>query len=265
MQEMIKAIDGEVVMTPELVTAIDMMYINRVPKEWVYDATGVEISWIAPNLGAWFTGLLARYRQLKLWLEKDRPFSFWITGFQRPQAFLTAVKQEVARQMRSQQGQDAERWALNFVDYYTYVQKDEIKSADGSLDGKSLKPPSIGVFIHGLFMEGAQWNKQAGHLEDSEAKDLRTLYKDFPVMHVTAETREKDPNDRNQGKGKESLETLAKSHYFCPVYKYKARTDKYLIFRCFLKAEGPDSNKQSFTKPIINWKLKGVALLCSKD
>jgi dynein heavy chain len=115
MQEIIKAIDGEVVMTPELVTAIDAIYINRVPKEWVYDATGVEISWISPNLGAWMTGLHSRYKQLKLWLEKDRPFSFWITGFQRPQAFLTAVNQEVARQMRAQQGQDAERWALDFV------------------------------------------------------------------------------------------------------------------------------------------------------
>jgi len=115
-------------------------------------------------------------------------------------------------------------------------------------------------------MEGAQWNKSAGHLEDSEAKDLRTLYKDFPILNVYAESSKKDENERpNQGKNKESLEQLAKTHYFCPVYKYKARSDKYLIFRCYLKAEGSDSNKQSFTKPLINWKLKGVALMCSKD
>jgi dynein heavy chain, axonemal len=92
MQEMIKAIDGEVVMTPDLVVAIDMIYNNRVPRQWVYDATGVEISWISPALGSWMSGMQSRYRQLKMWLEKDRPPSFWLTGFQRPQAFLTAVR-----------------------------------------------------------------------------------------------------------------------------------------------------------------------------
>jgi len=85
-------------------------------------------------------------------------------------------------------------------------------------------------------------------------------------MHVTAETREKAADERAGNKtNKESFESLAKSHYYCPVYKYKARTDKYLIFRCYLKAEGSESNKQSFPKPLINWKLKGVALLCSKE
>jgi dynein heavy chain, axonemal len=268
MQEMIKAIDGEVVMTPDLVVAIESMYNNRVPKQWVYDATGVEIAWISPSLGAWINGLHSRYRQLRLWLEKDRPFSFWLTGFQRPQAFLTAVRQEVARQQRSKNNDaaHAERWALDNVDYYTIVQKEEIKSADGSLEGKSLKPPVEGVFIHGLFIEGAQWNKQ-GYLEESEAKDLKALFKDFPVMHVTAESTKKDENERQPqgGKGKESLEQLRKTHYNCPVYKYKTRTDKYLIFRCLLKPTADLDAKNFVIEPKINWKLKGVALMCNKE
>lgn len=53
MSDMVKAIDGEVVMTPDLVTAIQNMYDFRVPVPWMYDATGVEISWISPSLGAW--------------------------------------------------------------------------------------------------------------------------------------------------------------------------------------------------------------------
>lgn len=151
MQEMVKAIDGEVVMTPELVVAIEMIYNNRVPTPWVYDATGVEIAWLAPGLGQWMSGLHARYKRLKEWLEKDRPNSFWITGFQRPQGFLTAVKQEVTRQNSA----GGTKWALDEVEYWTTVRKDEIKAADGSLEGKQIKTESQGVMIHGLFMEGA--------------------------------------------------------------------------------------------------------------
>lgn len=202
MQEMVMAIDGQVVMTPQLVEAIDFMYNNRVPREWQYDPTGVEISWITPSLGSWMSGLYARYSKLKLWLEKDSPASFWLPGFQRPQAFLTAVKQTVARQRRAVvpagggAEDHAERWALDNVDYYTEVQKEEIKTADGSLDGKFNKQvkEGVGVFIHGLFMEGAQWNKQGNHLEESEAKDLKTLFKDFPVMWVLAETKMQESN-----------------------------------------------------------------------
>lgn len=84
MEETIKAIDGEVVMTPQIVVAIEQMYNQRVPHPWMYDATGVEISWVTPSLGSWMKGLMARYRQLKNWVDRDRPASFWLTGFIRP-------------------------------------------------------------------------------------------------------------------------------------------------------------------------------------
>ena len=57
MGDMVKAIDGEVVMTSNPVVAINNMYDFRVPAPWMYDATGVEISWISPSLGAWLSGL----------------------------------------------------------------------------------------------------------------------------------------------------------------------------------------------------------------
>jgi dynein heavy chain len=62
MSDMVKAIDGEVVMTSNLVVAINNMYDFRVPSPWMFDATGVEISWISPSLGAWLSGLQNRYR-----------------------------------------------------------------------------------------------------------------------------------------------------------------------------------------------------------
>jgi hypothetical protein len=53
-------------------------------------------------------------------------------------------------------------------------------------------------------MEGAQWNTKLGCLEESEGKDLKTLYKDFPVLHVTAETTKEKEDNRQQKGGKET-------------------------------------------------------------
>lgn len=53
MQNMVDAIDGTVIMTPELVDAINSVYDFRVPSPWLYDPTGVEISWLVPSLTAW--------------------------------------------------------------------------------------------------------------------------------------------------------------------------------------------------------------------
>lgn len=44
-------------MTPEIVDAIDSLFDARVPREWVYNAVGVEISWLIPALGSWFSDL----------------------------------------------------------------------------------------------------------------------------------------------------------------------------------------------------------------
>ncbi len=97
MHDMIDAIDGSIVMTPEIVEMITSLFDFRVPKNWMYDATGVEISWLLPNLGYWIKGLVNRQFQLQNWLKNERLPSYWLTGFFNPQGFLTAMKQEVTR------------------------------------------------------------------------------------------------------------------------------------------------------------------------
>lgn len=84
---------------------------------------------------------------------KERPVSFWLTGFFNPQGFLTAMKQEVTRIKKT--------WALDDVRYFTDVQKEIIPGEDGRIEGtRGLTAPAEGVFIHGLFLEGAGWSKQ---------------------------------------------------------------------------------------------------------
>merc|ERR1719207_306880 len=55
------AIDGTVVMTVQLLEDLNAIFDARVPRGWCFDASGAEISWLLPNMGGWFTGLLDRY------------------------------------------------------------------------------------------------------------------------------------------------------------------------------------------------------------
>jgi|TARA_B110001469_G_scaffold127089_1_gene146635 dynein heavy chain len=101
MISMMDAIDGNISMTPEIVDSINQVYDFRVPRKWQYDPTGAEISWLTVSLAGWIKGLLDRYHQLNGWISKERPPSFWLTGFFNPQGFLTSMKQEVTRQRKA--------------------------------------------------------------------------------------------------------------------------------------------------------------------
>lgn len=61
-----------------------------------------------------------------------------------------------------------------------------IHGDDGKIEQseiRGLKPVTQGVYIHGLFIEGAGWNKAENRIEDSQPKEL---YKQFPIIYITA-------------------------------------------------------------------------------
>ena len=263
MLDMVAAIDGTIIMTADLVNAINMVYDFRVPVKWQFQA-GAEISWLTPSLGGWIKGLIDRHYQLDNWLSKgSRPISFWLTGFYNPQGFLTAIMQEVTRQHSEQ------KWSLDAVEPKTEVQKEIIGGEDGRIE-KTFQVPSEGACVHGLFIEGAAWSKSEKKLEDSVTKDP---FQAFPVIHFTAQSTAPQTDQRAPGGRRGQEQHPERTHYSCPIYKYPKRNDKYLITRVWLR---PDSNKetnarerdhqaQSGMRPQINWKLKGVALLCTKE
>jgi len=76
------------------------------------------------------------------------------------------MKQEVTRQHKAQQ------WSLDEVEYQTDVMKEVIKGDDGKIEGCQLTQIAEGVLIHGLYLEGANWNKTDKRLEESLPKDL---------------------------------------------------------------------------------------------
>merc|ERR1712023_110832 len=130
MISMIDAIDGTVIMTPEIVDSINAVFDFRVPYKWQFDPTGAEISWMTPSLGGWIKGLGDRHHRLHGWVQKERPPSFWLTGFFNPQGFLTAMKQEVTRQKKQL------NWALDEVEYWTEPLREFVPGEDGRIENR---------------------------------------------------------------------------------------------------------------------------------
>ena len=227
MQNMVLAIDGQIIMSPELAECIKAMYDMRVPANFLYNPSGAEISWLNPVLSAWLASLQNRHYQLATWLAKDRPISYWLTGFFNPQGFLTSVRQEITRSHR------AENWALDAVEQRAEVAdpRNTIIADDARIEGKAIAEPSEGCWIHGLLLEGASWNKPQRYIEDTKGKDL---FYAFPNIKIFAEC----PSAEKQGPGAPRRNPAdEKSMYPCPVYKYPVRQDRYLVTKINLRAE----------------------------
>lgn len=168
--------------------------------------------------------------QLSKWLRDGRPPSFWITAFFNAQGFLTAVQQEVTR------AHSKDKWALDNMVVHT-----EMTELDSASQVRST--PKEGVYIHGLFLDGAAYSKKDDSLIESEPK---VLFASVPLMMTTAVTKSnKKQMADNYGPN---------GAYDCPVYKYPARTGRYYIF---------EVQMPSREKPPLHWTLRGVALLCS--
>ncbi|XP_011504753.1 PREDICTED: dynein heavy chain 5, axonemal [Ceratosolen solmsi marchali] len=206
------AIDGTIVMSQSLRESLDAMYDARLPEKWL------RISWESATLGFWFTELLERDTQFRTWCNYDRPNVFWMTGFFNPQGFLTAMRQEVTRAHKG--------WALDSVvlqNLITRYNKEDIK-----------EQPQEGVYVHGLFLEGASLDRKSGKLVESKPK---VLYEQMPVIYIYAinTTAGKDPK-----------------LYECPIYRKPQRTDQKYVGSIDFET---DHNPR-------HWTLRGVALLC---
>ena len=213
LENLILAIDGTIIMSDQLRDALDKMYDARVPTAWA------AISWLSGSLGFWFTELLLRFEQFHAWCFLGRPNSFWLTGFFNANGFITAMRQEITRGHKG--------WALDSV-----VQANEVTKIQTREDVSS--PPKEGVYVYGLFLDGAGWNKRENMLCEQQAK---VLYVGLPILHLFAV---------NTTGGRDVRQ------YECPIYRKPRRTDLEYVCMVDLKTKvEPD-----------HWTLRGVALLC---
>ncbi|XP_052892579.1 dynein axonemal heavy chain 8 [Anopheles moucheti] len=212
LDDLLLAIDGVIIMNEQLRDALDNIYDARVPTVWKRG------SWTSASLGFWFTELIERNTQFHSWCFRKRPNMFWMTGFFNPQGFLTAMRQEVARAHKG--------WALDMITLHNDVTQ--------MLTEECKVTPPEGVYVYGLYIDGAGWDKRFIRLQEATNK---VLYSPMPVIHVYAinSTAPKDPK-----------------LYECPVYKKANRTDLNYITPLWLQT----------AKPPEHWVLRGVALLC---
>ncbi|XP_035888861.1 dynein heavy chain 9, axonemal isoform X3 [Phyllostomus discolor] len=211
LRELHLGLKGELTMTGDMENLQNNLYLDTVPEPWAkraYPSTA--------GLAVWFLDLLSRIKELEAWTgDFTMPSTVWLTGFFNPQSFLTAIMQSMARK---------NEWPLDQMALQCDVTK---KNRE---DFRS--PPREGAYVHGLFMEGARWDAQAGVITEAKLKDLTPP---MPVMFIKALPAEKQD---------------CRSVYPCPMYKTCQRGPTYVWTFNLKTKENPSK-----------WVLAGVALL----
>jgi len=181
--DLVKAIEGTVVMSMELEKMFESFMNNKVPLNWEKAAYPC----LKP-LNSWYKDLIKRIEFIGDWLYNGPPRSFWVPAFFFPQGFNTATMQTYARETST---------AIDTLTFKTNVMpcfNDGISAA-----------PEIGVYVYGYYMQGARWDEKKKIVEDSH---IGVVIVEFPVIWLEPVLLEDLKRDK-------MLE--------CPLYKTSVR------------------------------------------
>uniref|UniRef100_A0A8C4TYN4 Dynein axonemal heavy chain 1 n=1 Tax=Falco tinnunculus TaxID=100819 RepID=A0A8C4TYN4_FALTI len=149
LKDLLKALQGLVVMSSQLELMASSLYNNTVPEMWNAKAYPS----LKP-LASWVNDLVQRIEFLQNWVSRGIPSVFWISGFFFPQAFLTGTLQNFARKSGV---------PIDTISFSFKVSELELTCH-----------PAQGCYIHGLFLEGARWDPAAFQLAESRPRELYT-------------------------------------------------------------------------------------------
>jgi dynein heavy chain len=221
-----RAIKGEVVMSATLEAMYTAFTVNRVPENW---HKGGYLS--RKPLSSWFDDTVNRIEFLRDWNDNAQPLAFWLPGLFFPQGFLTGVLQTHSRTFKI---------PIDEIKFRTHVMPwtavDQVED-----------PPETGVYVHGLYMEGARFDGKENVLAESRNRELFTT---MQVLWLEPVLR---------------TEITARSDtYSCPMYKTTARAGA-------LSTTGLSTNfvlsvdLDAGAKAPSHWIQRGVALICMLD
>ena len=92
LEQLIKAIQGLVLMSPELDRMYQSILRNQVPENW----QAVSYSSLK-SLASWFSDLHQRVLFIRTWMTKGHPKAYWLSGLFFPHGFITGTLQAFAR------------------------------------------------------------------------------------------------------------------------------------------------------------------------
>ena len=191
LKELKGAIEGTSIMSYESDEIYNSLLINRIPLAWQKVGYSSFKSFIS-----WKNDLQKRIEFIRDWLINGHPTTFWISGLFYPQGFITGVYQNHARETKIP--------VSDIVLEYQVMNKtkDEIK-----------KGPDAGVYIYGLYLEGASWHEKLG-LVDQKAGEMRCYMPVIWLKTVQEKKNNKEEDDDDEGEEEDEIYT-----YCCPMFK----------------------------------------------